>query len=351
MNMETGNNLFKKTSYWGVNGREADTTQKNIILSNRISLAAILVAFIFLMIDIVRINHQVRILIFSTIILIFTLPLWLNRFGYTRISRAMIALAYPLLGMANFILFKLYGDGTEHVIYYFTPRFFMFNFIVIAFLVLDSQADKWLYRSSIFLNAFLIIFFDAIHNLFGVGIDRLGFEIDYYYLSTVNSVIVATAIILSFAMLQSINRSYESKILSMNNELADKNEEIIRQNEALHLQQAHNRTINNHLEEVVNRRTAELKARNNQLSKYAFFNAHVLRAPVATILGLHEIYALARDEEERKYIQLKLQETCKKLDDVVRNMQETLNEDYPEEEQQQLGHKPSKAPVEPLSEI
>ncbi len=333
----------------GVSGKESDATQKNIILSNRISLAAIAVALIFLVIDIIRINQPVRILIFSLIALIFTIPFWLNRFGYTRGSRAVIALGYPLLGMANFIFFKLYGDGTQHVIYYFTPRFFMFNFIVIAFLVLDSQADKWLYRSSILLNACLIIFFDAIHNLFGVGVDRLGFEVDYYYLSTLNSVIVATAIILSFAMLQSINRSYESKILSMNNELADKNEEIIRQNEALYLQQAHNRTINNHLEEVVNRRTAELKARNSQLSKYAFFNAHILRAPVATILGLYEIYALARDEEERKYIQSKLQETCKKLDDVVRNMQDTLNEDYIIDDRQ-VEHRPSKAPVEPLSE-
>jgi chromosome segregation ATPase len=44
--------------------------------------------------------------------------------------------------------------------------------------------------------------------------------------------------------------------------------------------------LNNHLEKIVSKRTESLKEKNVKLASYAFFNSHILRAPVCRIQGL-----------------------------------------------------------------
>lgn len=49
------------------------------------------------------------------------------------------------------------------------------------------------------------------------------------------------------------------------------------------------------LEEKVKRRTAELEKRNAQLEEYAFYNAHVLRAPLCSLQGLIDLAQADKD--------------------------------------------------------
>ena len=58
-----------------------------------------------------------------------------------------------------------------------------------------------------------------------------------------------------------------------------RNEEIISKGEEI-------RVINENLEKIVLERTKELEKKNKALEEYAFINAHKLRRPVASILGL-----------------------------------------------------------------
>lgn len=44
------------------------------------------------------------------------------------------------------------------------------------------------------------------------------------------------------------------------------------------------------MESKINERTKELEIKNNQLSEYAFINSHILRAPVARISGLVNLF-------------------------------------------------------------
>jgi len=58
--------------------------------------------------------------------------------------------------------------------------------------------------------------------------------------------------------------------------LAEKNEEIL--------------SINKNLESLVSKRTKEIELKNQQLTEYAFINSHLLKAPIARISGLYNLF-------------------------------------------------------------
>ncbi|MEQ8577022.1 MAG: hypothetical protein RIB63_23340, partial [Fulvivirga sp.] len=66
--------------------------------------------------------------------------------------------------------------------------------------------------------------------------------------------------------------------LRQNQLLTEKNQEVSR--------------VNENLEAIVNKRTEELEEKNRQLTEYAYINSHVLRAPVARISGLYNLFKI-----------------------------------------------------------
>ena len=64
-----------------------------------------------------------------------------------------------------------------------------------------------------------------------------------------------------------------------NRKLLELNNEITHQKDNLNL-------INQHLEEIINDRTKDLKAKNKQLSEYSYYLSHQIRGPIATLKGL-----------------------------------------------------------------
>src|SRR5690606_16260640 len=104
-----------------------------------------------------------------------------------------------------------------------------------------------------------------------------------------------------------------------------KNEEIQAQNEEIMAQAEEIQGINENLEMLVKQRTAELEKKNKALEEYAFINAHKLRSPVASILGLVNLLAKAEhNEEEAKIVREHLQESADKLDEVVRSITKAI---------------------------
>jgi signal transduction histidine kinase len=75
---------------------------------------------------------------------------------------------------------------------------------------------------------------------------------------------------------------------------------------------------------LVNERTAELEKKNNALEEYAFINAHKLRSPVASILGLVNLLKKTPLTEEGKAINKHLQQSAEELDNVVRSITEAI---------------------------
>ncbi len=117
-----------------------------------------------------------------------------------------------------------------------------------------------------------------------------------------------------------------NKVLKvLNEQIVDKNNEILTTSEALSLANQQISSINNSLEKKVEERTQKLKDQNNKLIDYAHFNAHEVRGPVARLSGLllliEDHPGSVSDEEFRK----RASEDIAALQDRVNKISKVLN--------------------------
>jgi tetratricopeptide (TPR) repeat protein len=123
------------------------------------------------------------------------------------------------------------------------------------------------------------------------------------------------------------------ELITLNEEIISQQDEVVAQRDALEIknkeiEEAHKKikSTNDNLERIIAERTASLMRQNKSLSEYAFFNAHKLRAPLASILGLIELLNSATPPEEQGQILNHLRKSSIQLDQVVKSISKTLDE-------------------------
>ena len=99
------------------------------------------------------------------------------------------------------------------------------------------------------------------------------------------------------------------KILASNRDLQAKNNEINLQKEAIEQQATALLKLNGTLQELnkslegrIDERSRQLLIQNQRLAEYTFINAHKLRGPVASILGLITLVQHATPQEQATII-------------------------------------------------
>jgi hypothetical protein len=114
------------------------------------------------------------------------------------------------------------------------------------------------------------------------------------------------------------------EILRANKDLKAKNEEISFQKnaiesqaEALLILNEELKDLNKSLEGRIDERTSQILQQNQRLAEYTFINAHKLRAPIASILGLINLFQQA-DAREQKVILRHLKTCGEQLDNTIR---------------------------------
>ena len=117
-----------------------------------------------------------------------------------------------------------------------------------------------------------------------------------------------------------------TKLQSAYKQIQEKQTEIMIQNQELQFQKEEIENFNGQLETLVEERTDRLVKINQTLTEYAFFNAHKLRSPIATILGLYEILKLNPSHEEKEMLIENLKTSIIQLDLMVRESQSLLDE-------------------------
>jgi signal transduction histidine kinase len=85
--------------------------------------------------------------------------------------------------------------------------------------------------------------------------------------------------------------------------------------------------LNENLEQLVSERTKRIDAQLNQISKYAYMNAHEVRGPVARILGLMNLIKNETDPVAKEDLINKLDATSIELDTIVREMNRLLEQE------------------------
>lgn len=114
-------------------------------------------------------------------------------------------------------------------------------------------------------------------------------------------------------------RAQQDQVIAQRDELIDKNIAI----EAMNFQVHH---VNQNLELMVIQRTKVLEDQNKRLTDYSFFNAHELRSPVASILGLVNLLQRCKSEAERVELLAHLDASAIKLDKAIRSINDHLQD-------------------------
>lgn len=113
---------------------------------------------------------------------------------------------------------------------------------------------------------------------------------------------------------EQVNKELEQKVKERTLELEERNDMVLKQKVEID-------AINDNLEMMVRKRTKQLQDKNDRIKEYAFSNSHIVRGPLARILGLVSIA-----EHEPKVIEL-IGKNAKELDVVIKEMTEILAEE------------------------
>lgn len=114
----------------------------------------------------------------------------------------------------------------------------------------------------------------------------------------------------------------QEQISSQRDMLAEQNDKLHEAQKIIRKQNKEIKLKNEFLEEEVKKRTGELIAYGQQLEQFAFMAAHKLRAPVARILGLGNVFTLGtiNTANEKDEIIERLVATTRELDDVITDL-------------------------------
>jgi len=252
-------------------------------------------------------------------------------------------------------------DNKQSYIIYFDSRFILLATTVLPAVVfrLEEKSRLFACLASTFV---CLIFYDLIHNAFGVGYYQRGFDvISYYYINYITLISFFT-IAFGVLTLKSISEKAERKALGLllekegiNNELLNRNTrltqlnfEIEAQNEELQQQQEElsagrdkleeaNQTIsqqkdmlamyNVQLQKLVEEKNKslylaneELIKHNNELRQFSYTVSHNLRGPVARLLGLSQLLEKDISAEEKAMVLGFINQSAIDLDTVLKDL-------------------------------
>ncbi|WNB17485.1 phytochrome family protein [Marivirga arenosa] len=161
-----------------------------------------------------------------------------------------------------------------------------------------------------------------------LGLTDLSFTNSYASLSQALYFELTTSVLVVTLFLVQLNYSRRLKKYSASLEelVNERTEELRLTVEELHNANEELSSMNNGLDLMVKNRTAELEERNYQLTEYAFINSHLLRAPLARILGLTDIIRRESTDPITVDLMNKLFTSCGELDEIIRLMSTQLSD-------------------------
>lgn len=133
----------------------------------------------------------------------------------------------------------------------------------------------------------------------------------------ISALVFVLMLVVFFLMVILQKRRDERKLIALNHEIEAQSEELRQAIEEVH-------AVNENLEQLIVRRTEVIRSQNDRLRQFAFMNAHKIRGPVASILGLINLLTDTRNENISYDLLQHLHTSAQKLDEVIHDVSREL---------------------------
>lgn len=263
-------------------------------------------------------------------IVLFVVPILLNKFGYTTASRILLCY-FSVCFIWYAYIWLMLGMKVVEQANYDSVRIHLLAVSFIPYLLLDKRKPHLLILG-ILPTLISVLCFEQILSLFGVGIHQRGVPGDESILVGMRTFIGYCVISVGCFTFQSIityndelNKMMLLELKRKSVQIFAQNEEIQTQNEELMKSHQRLNEINHHLEEMVMKKTKSIKQQNETILKYAYSNAHHVRGPIARILGLIQVSRLKTDLDYPWFLE-KVEYETKQVDRIVTSITRELDE-------------------------
>src|SRR6478735_4423743 len=202
--------MWSEVSQIGVDANGSWQKNRHIVISNRVSLILSGFTLITFFVALIYFGWIISVKLALLASLLFLLPVVFNKQGRVNTSRVLLCALLSIAAMVISIADKFDVTGNLEEFQYFQLRLMLLVASVFPFILFRLEEKKY-WISTISFNLAFLIFYDPLHELFGVGFYQSGFTSPNYYF--VNYMIVATFFVLtgSTYFLKNSFEEYEKK--------------------------------------------------------------------------------------------------------------------------------------------
>lgn len=308
----------------GIDANSSWQRNRHIILCNRVAVILSGMTLLLALVSLLYFGAILSVLLAFSVTLVFLLPILLNYWQSHNASRMFLSISLSLAAILISVIdkFDVPGQVEEFQFFHFRLMLLVASLFPMILFRLSEQR-YWITASAI--NAICIIFYDPLHELFGVGYYQVGFQgANYYFL---NYMVITTALVIT-------GSTYFLKFSFEKTE--NKNEELIKNlnqaNQVIHQQQdllaLENIQLSRDLMEKNNQLTEtneELVRHNNELLQFSYTVSHNLRGPVASLGGLINLFNQQTLNPENKELLDHLNKSLQSLESTIRDLSHIID--------------------------
>ncbi len=281
-----------------------------------------------------------------------------NKNGYYNLAKWMISWFPAMMLLTVSLTEKILYPENITIKEFIHFRFFLMAATIIPVFIFSTR-NLSLMIFNLFPSFIATVFFNVIHDIFGVGINKFGYNDPYFYILDI-MIFLAYASYVGFLIHQrTITDNFEFQLSEKQDRLEEKNKELSHMNAFINEQNSEmnaqsERLMENHeallkahsiiecqkkqlekqnctLEAVVQEKTRklsmvneELVIRNNELRQFSHTLSHSLKSPVATFQGLLSLIDGRNLNEANKELMKYLKESVNKMQEVFSDMNNML---------------------------
>ncbi len=315
--------------------------KQQVTLTNKLLLILIMVDLLLLFPIVFEDGWAIGAYIALASLLVLAGLIGLNYFGYYTASRVGTSLYPSFIVMVAAILIKQSNFDNVRVYDFFDARILIAGFFILPFILFSLKEKIQLFLTISIIFA-LVVAFDPIHVLFGVGYEHyFGPMARAYIVSGIYMDIVLLFVGGSLIYFKSGVEKLFHKNFVLARDLGDKNielsalfqeleesHEVLQKNEVvIKDQKSWLEKSNFELVEKLEKKTKELRQsnkelirHNNELEQFSNTLSHNLRGPVANLLGLSNLFKIDNSEANRMNVADHIYKSAEALDGVIKDL-------------------------------